>query len=136
MTATRRPRVAPDVRAARTCYDHLAGVLGVALTEELVNTNVLALSDQGYGLTVEGARRLVRFGIDLDALRHRRRPLTRRCLDWTERRPHLAGALGAALTRRLFELSWIDRTSSTRAVRLTPAGRVGLEATFGLVVAL
>lgn len=122
------------IRRARTCYDHLAGTLGVALTERLVEANLLALFDQGYEVTPSGFDRFAGFGIDLDALRGRRRPLTRRCLDWTERRYHLAGALGAALTRCLVERGWIDRTSSTRAVRLTPTGEIGLEETFGLVI--
>ncbi|MGH2460014.1 MAG: hypothetical protein ACRDIY_14240 [Chloroflexota bacterium] len=121
-----------DIRRARTCYDHLAGTLGVALTERLVEANLLTLAGHGYGVTPVGIDCFAGFGIDLDSLRGRRRPLTRRCLDWTERRYHLAGALGAALARHLLERGWIERAPSTRAVLLTPDGRIGLKESFGL----
>jgi hypothetical protein len=89
--------------------------------------------DVGYLLTGHGAALIGDFGIDLAALRARRRPLIRYCLDWTEQRHHLAGALGAALAGRLFELDWVRHAPpASRAVRLTDAGRAGLAATFGL----
>lgn len=122
------------IRQARTCYDHLAGMLGIALTENLVNANLLTLSEHGFEVTPEGAQRFADLGINLDALRRRRRPLTRSCLDWTERRPHLAGALGAALAQRFFDVGWIERLPGTRAVRLTTAGEAGLKESFGLVL--
>jgi DNA-binding transcriptional ArsR family regulator len=140
------------LRHARLCYDHLAGGLGVALMTALVETGALdggdgdyhpeaaptdRLSapghDVGYKLTDHGAALVGDFGIDLAALRARRRPLIRYCLDWTEQRHHLAGALGAALAGRLFELDWVRHAPpASRAVGLTDAGRAGLTATFGV----
>jgi DNA-binding transcriptional ArsR family regulator len=118
------------LRAARTCYDHLAGALGVALTEALCRRGVLRSSD--LALTESGATELEAFGIDLDPLGRGARPLTRACMDWSERRHHVAGALGAALCVELFTRGWIERLPEPRAVRVTPAGAQGLAATFGL----
>lgn len=95
------------LRAARTCYDHLTGALGVALSDALRTAGILAGSE--LALTDHGAERLQRFGIDLPNLHVRRRPLTRSCLDWSEQRPHLAGVLGAALCQQLIERAWITR---------------------------
>lgn len=120
------------LQRARTCYDHLAGSLGVGLTDALAHQGILDTTDCGYHLTPEGRQRLQDFGIDLDALDHKHRPLTRQCLDWTERRHHLAGSLGAALADRLFSQRWLLRTSSNRAVRITNAGSEGLQRAFGL----
>jgi DNA-binding transcriptional ArsR family regulator len=120
------------VRAARTCYDHLAGQLGVRLAHALDASRILAARDGAYVVTARGERELTSFGLNIAQLRLRRRPLTRACLDWSERRFHLAGALGAAVTSRLFELGWIERLGSGRAVRLTDAGRDGLRDRFGL----
>jgi DNA-binding transcriptional ArsR family regulator len=121
---------AQALRAARTCYDHLAGALGVALTDALRAADIL--SGDELTLTDRGARQLQRFGIDLPALQANRRPLTRSCLDRSERRPHLAGALGAALCQQLIDRAWITRMPEPRIVRLTPAGQHGLEHSFGL----
>lgn len=123
-------RRAVALRRARTCYDHLAGALGVALTDALCTTGILTVDD--LALTDTGAERLVEFGIDLQALRTRRRPLTRACLDWSEQRPHLAGALGAALCQQLIDRAWITRMPEPRIVRVTPAGQRGLAHSFGL----
>jgi len=143
---------ASALRHARLCYDHLAGGLGVALMTALVATGALdggdggyhpesahtdRLSapghDVGYKLTGRGVALLGDFGIDLAALRARRRPLIRYCLDWTEQRHHLAGALGGALAGRLFELDWVRHAPpASRAVRLSDAGRAGLADTFGV----
>jgi DNA-binding transcriptional ArsR family regulator len=113
------------LREARTCYDHLAGALGVSLLEGLQRKGIL---DSKVELTPSGRSRLHDLGVDLTPSR---RAPTRLCLDWSERRYHLAGAVGAALTRRLFELGWIERHGSGRAVRVTGAGRRGL-ATLGV----
>lgn len=121
---------ADALRRARTCYDHLAGALGVALTDALCVTGILTVGE--LALTDAGVERLERFGIDLTALHAGRRPLTRSCLDWSEQRPHLAGALGAALCERLIDRGWIRRGPEPRIVRLTPAGERGLAHSFGL----
>ncbi len=130
----RRPRGPQDdaVRYARSCYDHLAGRLGVALTWSLVDLGHLRSNDDSFTLTKKGEAALGAFGIDADRLRRERRPLTRHCLDWSERRPHLGGALGAALLTRMQDLGWMKRTPGTRAVTLTAAGRIGLRDTFFL----
>jgi DNA-binding transcriptional ArsR family regulator len=113
--------------AARTCYDHLAGRLGTALMDALLARGLVA----DEHVTNAGVERLAELGIDLDAVPGRR-PRFRSCLDWSERRPHAAGKLGAALTARCFELGWVERLDGTRAVRVTPAGEVGFADTFGL----
>lgn len=118
------------LREARTCFDHLAGALGVALTDALRAAGILAGTE--LGLTGHGADHLQRFGIDLRSLHTHRRPLTRACLDWSEQRPHLAGALGAALCQQLLDRAWITRMPEPRIVRVTPAGRDGLAHEFGL----
>jgi DNA-binding transcriptional ArsR family regulator len=120
------------LRLARTCYDHLAGRLGVALTEAMLRDRLLAADGADYAVTAAGAARLAALAIDLEPLRRQRRCLARACLDWSERRPHLAGALGAALADRLFQLGWLDRLPESRGVRITGAGRDGLAATFAL----
>jgi DNA-binding transcriptional ArsR family regulator len=115
------------ITQARTCYDHLAGRLGVALTESLVAQRHLGEDDNGYTLTPAGARIMAGLGIDLTAVHQRRRMFARKCLDWSERRHHLGGALGAALTERLFELAWLKHLPRSRAVKVTRQGASGLK---------
>jgi DNA-binding transcriptional ArsR family regulator len=130
----REARRGEAIRRARTCYDHLAGCLGVALTESLEERELLRPGEGVWELTARGEAAFADLGIDVDDLRGRRRAFIRSCLDWTERRPHLAGALGAALATRFFELAWIRRLPATRAVVLTPAGEAELRARFGVEV--
>jgi DNA-binding transcriptional ArsR family regulator len=112
------------LREARTCYDHLAGRLGVALARALEQRRVVVRSNGGYELGEAAASELARLGIDLDGLAQLRRPLVRGCLDWSERELHVAGAVGAALTARLFELGCLSRRDRTRSVAITDAGRI------------
>jgi DNA-binding transcriptional ArsR family regulator len=111
------------LREARTCYDHLAGRLGVALAGALERRGVIVARDGDYALGEHAAGELAELGIDLEPLAAQRRPLVRACLDWSERELHVAGALGAAVTERLFELGCIARRDRTRSVALTAAGR-------------
>jgi DNA-binding transcriptional ArsR family regulator len=111
------------LREARTCYDHLAGRLGVALAGALERRGVVVARDGDYVLGERAAGELARLGIDLEPLASRRRTLVRGCLDWSERELHVAGALGAAITERLFELGCVVRRDRTRSVTLTAAGR-------------
>jgi len=116
------------LRAARTCYDHLAGRLGVALADALVAGGYAELANDAGLLTDAGIELIGRIGIDVDALlagRGKRpaRVLCRPCLDWSERRPHLAGAVGAALCAHSFTKGWIRRVDGTRAVTITPKGQ-------------
>jgi DNA-binding transcriptional ArsR family regulator len=128
----REANVAEAMRAGRTCYDHLAGRLGVAVAEELVRRRWLVDADDSWAVAPKGERGLGALGIDVGSLRTGRRPLTRRCLDWTERRHHLAGALGAALADRAAELGWVVRVPGSRALRVTPAGERGLRSALGI----
>lgn len=122
------------LRAARTCYDHLAGRLGVALADALSAGGHLELDDDGGRVTPRGEDLLAAFGIDLAASGRTRRCLCRPCLDWSERRPHLAGLIGARIAERCFELGWIERLRDTRAVAVTAAGAAGFEERFGVRV--
>jgi DNA-binding transcriptional ArsR family regulator len=117
------------LRTARTCYDHLAGRLGVALADALSERGHVTLGTDGGEVTDQGQRFLGEFGA---APAPGRRVFCRPCLDWSERRPHLAGRVGAALACRCFELGWIARQRDTRAVAITKAGREGLRETFGI----
>ncbi len=116
---------------ARTCYDHLAGSLGVAVTDAMTERNMLH-RDDGWTMTSTGLDWLRELGADTEALRRARRPMVRSCLDWTERRHHLAGAAGAAICGRFFEAGWIERIGSDRAIRLTEDGAAGLRDRLGL----
>jgi DNA-binding transcriptional ArsR family regulator len=119
-------------RAARSCYDHLAGALGVAVTDGLCAAGGLERDT----LVLRDADPFAALGVEVDALGHGRRPLTRSCLDWSERRPHLAGELGAAVLHALFDASWVvRRASGGRAVAVTPRGVAGLDAALGIDVA-
>lgn len=121
------------LRAGRTCYDHLAGHLGVAITDALVDAGHLELGLDAGEVTESGRALLDRAGIDIAALTAARgRILCRPCLDWSERRPHLAGAIGAALCSHCFERGWIRRVDGTRAVTVTPNGQRHLCETFGV----
>jgi DNA-binding transcriptional ArsR family regulator len=115
------------LRRARVCYDHLAGETAVRLLKRLREKNILVGSDNALVLTEKGETWCTGIGIDLDALRKKRRPLCRACLDWTERRTHLAGALGAAILERLFALRYARREPGTRAVHLSPRAETFME---------
>lgn len=127
-------RIDAGLRTARTCYDHFAGRLGVALADSLCGRGHLLLSDEGGALTGQGASFLFDFGVDLGEAQRRRRTFCRPCLDWTERRLHVGGAVGAALAARCFELGWFTRLRDSRALTMTPAGRRGLDEVFGIVL--
>jgi DNA-binding transcriptional ArsR family regulator len=120
------------LRIARTCYDHLAGRLAVALADSFCHAGHIVLSDGAGLVTDEGRRFFCDFGIALDSKGRSKRALCRTCLDWSERRPHLAGRFGSALLNRLLDLGWFSRLPETRALRITRAGEVGLMKTFKL----
>jgi DNA-binding transcriptional ArsR family regulator len=123
------------LRGARTCYDHLAGELGVALTDSLERQGLIETGDGSYALTTAGERRLEALGIEVAPLRLERRAFTRPCLDWTERRPHLAGAVGAAIAEHALAQQWVTHVPGTRALRVTDEGRSGFLEQFALNVA-
>ncbi|MEV2275575.1 winged helix-turn-helix domain-containing protein [Nocardiopsis sp. NPDC049922] len=122
-TTLRAHRATHALARARTCYDHLAGRLGVAITDALTHQGLLR-QDTGFALTDTGLAWFTDQGITLR--RTTRRPLARSCLDWTERRPHLAGVAGAALCRHTLTNRWCEPVGTTRALRLTPRGERAL----------
>jgi DNA-binding transcriptional ArsR family regulator len=120
----------PALRHARVCYDHLAGEQGVQLLDGLAHRHYVAADAEGLAVTADGAAFFRTLGIDVDALAAQRRPLCRHCLDWSVRRHHLGGALGAALLQRVFALGWARRAKASRAVNFTPAGEAALREQF------
>jgi DNA-binding transcriptional ArsR family regulator len=120
------------MRAARTCYDHFAGKLGVGLTDALCTRGYIVLAEDGGEVTDTGAAFLQELGIDLAAARKRHRIFCRPCLDWTERRPHLGGSVGAVLAQRCFDLGWIERMRTGRALVITSKGHRSLSDVFGV----
>ena len=134
----RAPRTGPRdeaLRSARTCYDHLAGRLGVAIADSLVERGHVEIDDDAGLITASGAEFLASIGIELPARERTSRlvsrPVCRLCLDWSERRPHLAGRLGAAVCRHSFDAGWVRRIKGTRAVLVTPKGRSAMAKVFG-----
>lgn len=126
----RQSRQAAMLQAARTCYDHLAGRAGVALLDALLDKGVLVPVGEVYEVPADGEELLLGLGIDVPAARRSRRKFAGPCIDWSERRPHLNGALGAVLTARLLDLGWFARGRQRRALVLTDAGRAGLTEVF------
>ena len=120
------------LRSARTCYDHLAGRLGVAFAIALERQRVLIRENGGYALGPKAEARCLTLGIDLAVLEKQRRPIVLGCLDWSERELHVAGALGAALASRLFELGWIRRREANRSVEVTDEGRARMGRELGI----
>jgi DNA-binding transcriptional ArsR family regulator len=133
--APRRPAQAAaahdePIRRARFCYDHLAGSLGTGLFTLMLKKDWLRDDPQAAGelqLTPRGGKALAALGVDVDAAAGKRRRFACRCLDWSERRDHLAGSLGAALAQRLHALKWIERKKHSREVKITPLGEMELQ---------
>jgi DNA-binding transcriptional ArsR family regulator len=127
-----RARSARDdaVRFARSCYDHLAGRAGVAVADALVAMGHIVLTDEGGEVTTSGEQFLCSFGADLSPGPRSRRLFCQPCLDWSERRYHIRGVVGAAILHRLLELNWFERIPGARALDLTPRGRSGLSDVF------
>jgi len=129
----RQPKWKGDeaLRSARTCYDHLAGRLGVAIADALIDKGSVVLSNEGGRLTKTGRRFFAELDIDVSRQPSCTRPFCRPCLDWSERRPHLAGQLGVVIALHAFKHKWIERIRDTRAVSVTPAGRAAFVEQFG-----
>jgi DNA-binding transcriptional ArsR family regulator len=119
-----------NLRRGRLCYDHLAGRVGVAVTRGLVDTGWLEEHDDSYLVTDSGIDGFADFGIDVAELMMRPRPLTRACADWSERQPHLAGSLGAAVSAELLRLGWLDSREASRVVVVNEVGREELSSRF------
>ena len=132
-----RPDVTPHeadsaIKYCRTCYDHLAGKMGVLITEHLQKEKILRLSDQAYTLLPRAAAFFEGFGIDPAALQQQRRSFARPCLDWSERKYHLSGSLGAALLGYMLEQDWMRRTQHSRVIVVTAKGRKALYQHFNI----
>ena len=134
------PNIPSRLRAARTCYDHMAGTLGVALHDRFQALGWLAVDstgmDSGCGLTADGANAFQALGIDLEATRALRRRFAYACLDWSERRPHIGGALGAALLKVALKKRWLIQDLDSRVLGVTSLGRREMLSRFGLHVAV
>jgi DNA-binding transcriptional ArsR family regulator len=129
------------LRSARSCYDHLAGRAGVALADGLVAQRMITAGDGAFVVTDRGAGRLAELGLDVEAILGARRATARACVDWSERRPHVGGALGAALLEELLRRRWVsrieapaDRPRPSRVLRVTPEGRDGLHEALGVAL--
>lgn len=120
------------MRFARTCYDHLAGQVAVTVVERFLELGYLTEAEEDFLVNDQGAAALGEFGIDVSDLRGKRRAFARRCLDWSERRAHLGGALGAAFLARCESQGWLKTKKGSRSVTVTEAGRAGLSETFGI----
>ena len=130
-TGNLRTRPGPQdaaMRAARVCYDHLAGTAGVQLYDALVVQGVIVVSAEGLRLSPAGRSRFVAEGIDVDAMQHKNRALCRTCLDWSERRSHLAGPLAKALLDLFIARDWAQREAGSRAIRFSKSGQAAFEA--------
>lgn len=125
-------RAAERLRLARSCYDHFAGRLGVAVTDALIARDYLAHGRDAFVLTESGESWLRSHAVDVDALHAQRRGFALRCQDWSERRPHLAGALGAAVLQHFLERHYVARRPRERALRITPAGERALRRELGV----
>jgi DNA-binding transcriptional ArsR family regulator len=131
------PGTPPHLRAARTCYDHMAGLLAVTLRDRFEKLNWLAsdsLEADAYGLTEEGRKAISALGIDVDAVRSLRRRFAYACVDWSERRPHIGGALGQAILQFMLEQQWLVQDLDSRALSLTALGQRQMLARFGLKI--
>lgn len=122
-----RSRCEDAMARARTCYDHFAGKLGVAIADRLAERQYIFLSDEGGLVTDAGRAFLTGLGVELETRKASRRAFCRPCLDWSERRWHIGGVVGAAIARRFFELDWTERQKHSRAVTITPEGERALE---------
>lgn len=129
---SKKSRLLTEISFARSCYDHLAGKLAIGITSSLLQRRFLAESDRDFVVTTAGGRFFDALAIDLDEVSASRRALARKCMDWTERRPHIAGALGAALLARFKDLKWIAGIRDSRALRVTIEGQRHLREHFAI----
>lgn len=122
------------IKYCRTCYDHLAGKIGVAITDKLLSMKIIEVNHQDFIISNGGIKWFDRLEISIPELKGSRRVLARKCLDWSEKRPHISGAVGAALANRLFDLKWLQRVRNSRIVSVTPLGQKKIYDLLGLVV--
>jgi DNA-binding transcriptional ArsR family regulator len=123
-----------EIKYCRTCYDHLAGKVGVAITDKLLSKKIIQATKTDFFIPTRGVKWFDALDISISELQQGKRVLTRKCIDWSERRPHLAGAVGAAFANRLFDLKWMQRAKNSRLVSVTPLGQKKIYDLLGLVV--
>jgi DNA-binding transcriptional ArsR family regulator len=128
------PNTPTRLRAARVCYDHIAGHLGVLLHDRFNHLKWLSPDNDSYDLTAEGVKAVASLGIDVEETRGLRRRFAYACLDWSERRPHIGGALGAALLKLAIKRKWVTQDLDSRAIRVTNTGRRELLTKFGVEI--
>lgn len=128
----KRPPKAEGVKYCRTCYDHLAGFVGVSIVEALEANGYIMKNEKAYLVSEKGWEWFMRLGISKADFKNSRRPLTRQCLDWSERRPHLAGQLGSVLLEKMLERKWFRKVAFSRELTLTPIGCQELDALLNL----
>ena len=121
-----------DLRYARLCYDHLAGELAVRMTQVLTDRAHVLLGDDAGEVTADGEAFLGRLGVDVSSLKKARRVFCRPCLDWSMRKPHIGGAVGAAIARRLLDAGWLRHARKSRVLHITPEGGRQLHEWFGI----
>lgn len=129
---TFKPSTPSALRHARTCYDHCAGQVAVQVHNALLEARWIEPQGRDYSLTAQGAERLAAIGIDVAALASQRRRLAYPCMDWSERAPHIGGALGAALLQLMLKRRWVSRQLDSRALTLTPKGIGSMAKAFAL----
>jgi len=135
IVALSQSRIAADLQAGRSCYDHLAGRLGVSVTDALVERGIIVPSrESSYRLTRETEQFFASLDVNLEELRAERRHFARQCMDWSERRPHLGGSLGAALRDVFLDREWIKSRPSSRALRITSAGQRWMRAALAIEI--
>ena len=127
-------KVPDSLREARFCYDHLAGKLGVSITQSLISMGAISVEALEYQVDDTNHRIFTEFGIDIEFLKKRKRHYARQCIDWSERCPHLAGSLGAAFSEKLLELGWIVRSKDDRSASITEVGKNGLQKSFTITL--
>lgn len=127
-----KPSTPCALKHARTCYDHCAGEVAVHLHDALLDAGAVQLQGKDYLLTERGTQLLNGLGIDVEGMRGQRRRLAYPCMDWSERRPHMAGAVGAALLDMMLKRGWVNRQLDSRALNVTSKGKAALAKTFGL----
>lgn len=119
-----------EIKYCRTCYDHLAGKVGVQITDKLLSQEMILLKDKTFVVTENGRKFFKDFGLELAELQKQRRHFAKACLDWSERKYHISGSLGAALLDKMLQLDWLRRTKNSRAIVITSIGQNGLRDKF------
>jgi DNA-binding transcriptional ArsR family regulator len=124
----------PAIKYCRTCYDHLAGRMAVLIADSLVTKKIIMAKNKQFEITSKGDKWFAQLGIDTQELRQMKRSFARSCLDWSERRPHLAGAIGTALLDKMLAEDWLRRTRHSRAIVITGKGKKKIDDLFGIAV--